>query len=172
MAPIPALYDHAVDIAHAALAGVIAEYQAANIAPPSVSYVSTGDVAHDGEQLTVSVVRMFGVDPDGGFPSEGTGPLMCTWWRGVEVAVTHLRCAPTGKVVAGNVLTPEVTEHQKSAEQVLRDAIVCTRGLVRAYRDGSFGEGYSFTLSDWTAISAEGGLIGGLARARVGLSLV
>lgn len=167
------IYDRPWDLTQAVLAAVQAEFALAvvdtpDVALPARQFCTTGVVVYDAEQLSVTLIRMYGQSGDDG--AETDEPTRCLAWRGAEFEILLLRCAPQIDVlISGEVRAPSAEAYSSFGELVAGDAMRVTRGLLRAYRAETFGVGPVMSLGKWESVG-EGDLGGGALRVRIMLA--
>lgn len=162
-------YDRVNVLAAAVLAAVVDEFDLAEVVLPERRFTTAGVVYYDAEQLSVSLIRMIGVDPDGGLASETGEPLRCLNWLAAQFEVMLLRCAP-GIITLpnGTVRAPSSADMQSHGNQLGQDMMIATRGIVRAYRADAFGAGPTMVFNGWDPVG-EADLTGGALRVTIGL---
>ena len=162
-------YDRVNALAAAVLAAVVAEFDLAEVDLPARRFTTAGLVYYDAEQLSVSLIRMIGVDPDGGLGTESGEPLRCLHWPAAQFEVMLLRCAP-GIVTLpnGSVRAPDPAAMQAHGARLGEDLMIATRGIVRGYRADAFGAGPTLVFNGWDPVG-EADLTGGALRVTVGL---
>lgn len=152
------------DLCVAVLAAIQTEFTTRARPLPPRQFATTGVVIYDAEQLSVTLIRLFGME--GG---EAEYVQQCTVWRGAEFEVMLLRCAPTvQQMVDGSVRAPTAAQQSTYGELVATDAQVITLGLLAGFRAGSFGLGPTLTLGSWSATN-EADLGGGALRFKLSL---
>jgi len=165
------IYSRAWDLTELVLGAVQAEFALAEVALPARQFATSGIVIYDTEQLSVSLLSMGGADLDGGQGTAGeeAGPQRCVSWRGIELEVMLLRCAPTVDVmVSGELRAPDADEQAASGQLIAKDASIITSGLLRAHQADTFGMGPTMSLQRWDAVG-DADLTGGAMRLRLGL---
>ncbi len=154
---------------------VEAEFALQNVAMPTRRYRGLGEIAFDGEQVTVALAGLYGIPTNSatsGVPTQAIEAMRCTSWRGCEIEVVVMRCAPSDVTDnAGNIKPPSIEAIEAAAKDAARDAQIVSRGLTRALRAGSFGESPNFALGQWKPLGPQGGLVGGVTSAFIGLVL-
>ena len=155
----------AKDTADAVLAAVVAEAAERDVTLPTRQLVSNGKPTVDCEQLTVHVIRVFSHSGDVSIqvPESLVGAAGFSM-RGVEIAVTIVRCDPQPK---GNASAPGAARIDASAADVLDDAELIDAAL-RAY--GRASGCNSLAVLEWTALDPEGGFVGGQTTALISLA--
>lgn len=154
----------AKDVADAVLAAVVAQADAADVTLPSRRYVSNGAPAVDREQVTVHVRRTFAHSGD--VTVQVAEPLVGAVgyaMRGVELAVTIMRCEPVPK---GQQAAPPVAKIDESAGEVLTDADLIHDALTAYGRSSGCN---SLAVTEWTALDPEAGFVGGQTTALISL---
>lgn len=164
-----AYYDRVTTLAEAVLAAVVDEFATAEIDLPARRFTTAGVVYYDAEQLSVSLIRMLGVDPEGGLAAESSEPLRCLNWLAAQFEVMLLRCAPSIVTLPnGTVRAPTAEAMQQHGGQLGRDMMITTRGIVNAYRADAFGAGPTLVFNGWDPVG-EADLTGGALRVTIGL---
>lgn len=154
----------AKDTADAVLAAVETQADTDDVTLPTRRYVSNGAPAVDREQVTVHVRRIFSHTGDVTVqtPEPLVGAVGYTM-RGVELAVTIIRCEPTPK---GKQAAPPATKIDESADEVLADAELVNAALLAHGRTSGCN---SLAVMEWTALDPEGGYVGGQTTALISL---
>lgn len=103
------------------LDGVASTFDLANVVLPEKQYIATGEVAHDCEQVTVSLIQMYLGAPG----SQSEEPQRCNVPRSAVLQIQIARCLPpaaprsTGPSVAAMT---EMTKIQARDSWLLMDA--------------------------------------------------
>lgn len=144
------LYTLAEDL----LASVVAQFGDESIELPARQYVANGEVAHDCDQLTVAPVSGFIGNPE----EEDPQVVRCASTLSFDLEVRLLRCVPVPDN-AGN--PPNADAIQASAQEILTDAYVMSRGLIRAVNADAFGEScHSVRIGLLEPVGPDGGFGG------------
>lgn len=127
----------------------------AGISIPSRSYVAPGEVAHDCDQLTVSLDSLFTGTP--GRPI--SDPEHCGNARTAQFLVRLLRCYQTFEDESGE--PPLVSDEEAKSTEILRDLWSLQQGILNRYHDGDFlDKCFSLQVGGSQRVGPGGGLVG------------
>lgn len=148
------------------LAAIQARYATDAVPLPARQFVTAGLVIYDAEQLSVTLIRQFGIDDNG---AEGDHVQRCLVWRGAEYEIMLLRCAPTVDMMAnGEIRAPSAVDYEAYGALVSGDAARIVQSLLDALDADWFGMGPVLTLESWNATN-EADLGGGVMRMKLSL---
>jgi len=162
MAPNP---DRIWDLAGDVLAAIESGFASDDVSLPTRRYRTYGVPAIDCEELVVALEASLGTE--GAVNQEVTEPLLAKpghAMRSVRFAVWLLRCHPT---VQDDGNPPTVTAEEEAAELVMQDAQRLLNVIVAAQRAGDLPACGGLAFEQWTAITPNGGIGGGVLRLRM-----
>lgn len=162
MPPSPdRLWNLAVDVKMAIIDG----FAAAAVELPARQYVTYGNPAHDCAQLVVSLEATAGTE--GNIAQEIVDPVLGKAGHAMRYArfgITLIRCVP---VVQDDAEPPTVEDEEQASEAILTDTVLLLNSIVAAQRAGDLNRCGGVAFEQWTAITPNGGVGGGILRVRL-----
>lgn len=140
---------------------------------PDRTYRSAGPPPYDCELLAVWCETTAGTDAD---PAVDANQSLRTHaahvMRAATIVITLVRCVPAADLneATGDVILPTVDEEETAAEVLYTDAQRVLNALIAEEKAGGLTSCNGLVFQSWTAVPADGGLVGGETRVRIGLA--